>query len=55
MKKGLEGAIMSGDTKAAAEIIKTRGIRTGKGMGVLKGLVTRRNAEAALFQNGQLP
>lgn len=55
MKKGLEGAIMSGDTKAAAEIIKTRGTRTGKGMGVLKGLVTRRNAEAALFDTGRLP
>jgi len=55
MKKGLEGAIMSGDIKAAAEIIKTRGTRTGKGMGILRGLVRRRAAEAVLFDTGRLP
>jgi len=55
MNAGLSGAIMSGDIKAAADVIRNRGIKSGKGMGVLAGLVKRRNAEAALFQNGQLP
>jgi GH24 family phage-related lysozyme (muramidase) len=55
MNAGLSGAIMSGNVNAGADVFRNRGIKTGKGMGILRGLVKRRTAEAALFQNGQLP
>lgn len=52
---GIIGAMMNGNIPGAAQVIRDRGIKTGQGQGVLKGLVKRRNAEAALFQNGTLP
>lgn len=51
---GIIGAVMSGNAAAAAQVIRDRGIKTGSGR-LLTGLVRRRNAEAALFQNGSMP
>lgn len=51
---GIIGAMNAGNSAAAAQVIRDRGIKTGSGR-LLQGLVTRRNAEAALFQNGVMP
>jgi GH24 family phage-related lysozyme (muramidase) len=50
---GLNDAIASGNTAAAAAIIRDKGIRTAEGK-VLPGLVTRRAKEATMFESQPL-
>lgn len=50
---GLKGAIDTGDTQAAAKIIREKGIRTAGGV-ESKALVKRRNEEANLFAEEEI-